>query len=649
MSRRHIRWPTRWLRLISLRWQIILLALAFTLAVGLGNTLRTHLALDALAREQFERRGVATAMALAAQAVDPVLTNDLFGLYELVNDTLVNTSETRYILVLDAAGRVRAHTFGPGIPRGLVEANAVAPEERWHVRRLRTEEGIIVDVAVPLEGGAGTLRLGMSEKAITAAAERYTMELLGLTAISLLPVLALTYVLGRALTRPLLELVEVTRAIGQGDMSRQAPVEGRDEVAQLGAAFNAMTRELARSQEALEASNRALQERNEELAVLYAVATATAYTESVGSLVDAALDKALDVLDLSVGWVLLEAEGASPGLALCASRGLPSDVLGGMDGDLPPECIPNNLSALWDAVVAHGGAPCPWLGKWSDHLPAMYHAAVPLRSRTRVWGIMHLASPDAGCFTRRRLGLLTAIGHQVGTAIENVHLAELQRREVFRRHLLDQVMAAQEEERKRIARELHDELAQSLAVLIRDLEDVAGPTSRDRAGLTERVRETRTLALRILEQTRRLIFDLRPTALDDLGLLPAIRRYAQQRLETAGVQLRMEVSGQVRRLPPQVETAVFRIAQEAITNVVQHAGASRVELKLSFEAEGVSLTVTDDGIGFDSVAVLEAAGSIRGMGLLGMRERAELLGGCLDIESCPGVGTSVHLRIPLTT
>ncbi|RME48299.1 MAG: sensor histidine kinase [Chloroflexi bacterium] len=234
-------------------------------------------------------------------------------------------------------------------------------------------------------------------------------------------------------------------------------------------------------------------------------------------------------------------------------------------------------------------------------------------------------------------------------AIENARLAEAQRRETFRRRLLDQVMAAQEEERKRIARELHDELAQSLTVLIRDLETLTGAAPAGPAGLQEQIRETRALALRILGQTRRLIFDLRPTALDDLGLLPAIRRYAQHRLEPAGIQLHMDVAGEVRRLPPQVETAVFRIAQEAITNVVRHANASQVHVRLCFAPDSVALTVADNGAGFDPDAVLAGPSSTRCMGLLGMRERAELLGGHLDIESQAGAGTTVHLCIPLTT
>jgi len=639
----------RWVRSVSLRLQIILLVLSFTLAIGLGNTLRTRMALNDLGRAQFTRRSVATARALAELATGPLITNDLFGLYELINDTLLNDPDVRYVLVIDARGDVCAHTFGSGVPRGLIAANGVPPGERWHTRRLRTEEGYILDVAVPLMGGeAGMLRLGMSENALTADVQRHTLYLLALTALSLLPVLALTYLLGQALTRPLLELVEVVEATGKGDLSRRAPVAGRDEVAQLGAAFNRMTEELAFSQEALETSNRALQERNEELAALYEIATATAHVSSVDTLVSAALDKALDLMALQVGWVFLEDERSGGNWAVRAMRGLSASAARRLNEHPPPGCdLADRTTTLQEATVAHGGETCPWLESYSDRPGVHCHVAVPLRSRAKVWGTMHLACPDPACFAPAHLSLLTAIGRQIGMAIENVRLAEAQQHEALRRQLLDQVMRAQEDERKRVARELHDELAQNLAVLIRDLERAGGPAPIGKDQLQARIRDTRTLALRILRQTRRLIFDLRPTALDDLGLLPAIRRYSQHHLAAAEIDHRIDVSGEVRRLPSQIETAVFRIAQEAITNVVRHSFASAVHLALRFDARRVALTVVDDGKGFDLRTVLESGEGSGGMGLLGMRERAELLGGQLEIKTGPGEGTTVHVEIPI--
>lgn len=638
----------RWFRLISLRLQIILLVLSFTLAVGLGNAFRAHLALDDLAQEQFERRSVATALALAAQATDLTLTNDLFALYELLNNTLVNTSDVRYIMVLGAAGEVRAHTFGPGLPRGLVEANAVPTGQAWQTRRLNTEEGYVLDVAVPLlEGHEGALRLGMSEQAITATVNRHTTHLLGLTLLSLIPVLAVTYLLGRALTQPLLKLVEVTQAIGRGELNRQAPVAGRDEVAQLGLSFNAMTQALRRSQADLTESNQALQDRNEELAALYAVATATAQADTVNRLAEAALDKALEVMALKIGWVFLVEEAGGGSLSLQVTRGLPPDAAQKIVASLSPHCLPDAVTELQEAGVAHEGQLCPCLEKCDETIQATCHAAVPLRSPTQLWGTMHLACPDPACFTPSHLRLLTAIGRQVGLAIENAHLAEGQRRELFRRRRLDQVLAAQEEERKRIARELHDELAQNLTVLIRDLESVSEPDPTNQTRLQARVRDTRTLAQRLLDQTRRLIFDLRPAALDDLGLLPALRHYAQRQLDLAHLQLRLEVLGQPRRLPSQVETSVFRIAQEAITNVVRHAQASEVQLSLNFTPQHLALTVADNGCGFDPDSILKAGNDVQHIGLMGIRERAELLGGRLEINTRPGAGTTVRVEIPV--
>jgi len=639
----------RWFRFVSLRLQIILLVLSFTLAVGLGNAWRAHLALDDLAREQFERRGVATALALATQSTDLLLTNDLFGLFELLNNTLVNTPDVRYIMVLDGDGAVRAHTFGPGVPRGLAEANSVAPSQAWHVRRLNTDEGPVIDVAAPLpEGQPGLLRLGMSEQAITATVDRHTWQLVGLMALSLLPVLVVTYLLGRMLTTPLLKLVDAANAIRRGELTRQVPVAGRDEVAQLSHAFNEMTQALAQSQTALQTSNQALQTRNQELAALYAVATAIAQADTIDSLIEAALAKSLEVMGLSAGWVFLFQNDSGGPPTLRVTRGLPDAVTRQLADSLPPCCLPDPTAPpLQEAIIAHRGQPCPCLSTTkTPHLAC--HATVPLKSRRQVWGAMHLACTDPGCFTPAQLRLLTAIGGQIGMAVDNAHLAETQRRQSIRRLLLDSVLKAQEEERKRIARELHDELAQNLAVLIRDLEDVTAPSETPgMSRLQGRIRDTRTLARRILEQTRRLIFDLRPSALDDLGLLPALRHYAQHHLEAARINVQITVSGAKRRLPPEIETALFRIAQEAITNVVRHANATQVQLDICFETNQITLAVADNGIGFNPNAPPQAAGDNPRVGLLGMRERAELLGGTLKITGQPGVGVSVQAKIPL--
>lgn len=232
------------------------------------------------------------------------------------------------------------------------------------------------------------------------------------------------------------------------------------------------------------------------------------------------------------------------------------------------------------------------------------------------------------------------------TAELQVLYEELQEKEALREQLLKQVINAQEEERKRVARELHDELAQTLTGLLMSLdtaEDVLGPE----LGVVQgQLSHTRDITQRALEQTRGLILDLRPTMLDDLGLLPAIRWYVESHLEAAGILVTVRTEGEQRRLSPQTETALFRITQEAINNVVKHAQANRVNIALTWKPDEVIVRIVDNGRGFEPDAMVDRRDEARGMGLLGMKERASLLGGQLDIVSELGQGTLVVARLP---
>ncbi len=203
------------------------------------------------------------------------------------------------------------------------------------------------------------------------------------------------------------------------------------------------------------------------------------------------------------------------------------------------------------------------------------------------------------------------------------------------RHLLGKVITAQEHERRRVARELHDETSQGLAALLLKL--------RSRPGLGD---ET-ALALSTLDAVHRLIADLRPSVLDDLGLTSAIAWCADRHLRSNGVAVRCEFTGLDRRLPPEHETAVFRVVQEAISNIARHARAEAVLIQGSIRGHALSIEVEDDGEGFDDRAFTTPDRAGRGWGLLGMRERVEMLGGRLEIDSAPGKGTHLELTVPL--
>ncbi len=221
--------------------------------------------------------------------------------------------------------------------------------------------------------------------------------------------------------------------------------------------------------------------------------------------------------------------------------------------------------------------------------------------------------------------------------------AELRERETELARLYEKVLTAQEDERKRIARELHDETSQSLAVLVMGLD---GAAAAIRAGQTPRLDEVKALAVRTIEEIHRLILDLRPSVLDDLGLLSAIRWYGERYLQPRGISVRCEFERLERRLPPAFEIAVFRVCQEAMTNIARHAEAETVLVQARAEGSALVIEIEDDGKGFDLAEIARRPGRPH-FGLLGIRERVELLGGKLIIDSAPGRGTRLHIEVPL--
>ncbi len=209
-----------------------------------------------------------------------------------------------------------------------------------------------------------------------------------------------------------------------------------------------------------------------------------------------------------------------------------------------------------------------------------------------------------------------------------------------------QIINAQEQERKRIARELHDETSQVLTSLLISLavleKSIATQEARDR------IADTRRLAHQTLRAIRNLSIDLRPSALDDLGLLPALRWYVKEYQQKCSIEVEFLATGFKDRLPAEMETALYRIVQESLTNTARHANARKVRVTLKEDAEAVYATITDDGRGFDVEAVLKTPAQELGLGLglAGMHERAVLLDGSLTIKSSPGHGTTVAVHIP---
>jgi two-component system, NarL family, sensor histidine kinase UhpB len=205
-------------------------------------------------------------------------------------------------------------------------------------------------------------------------------------------------------------------------------------------------------------------------------------------------------------------------------------------------------------------------------------------------------------------------------------------------------MRAQEEERRRLARDLHDEVNQALTAILLRLEALAQDTPPERAG---EVAELKRLVNQAMDELLTLARQLRPSALDDHGLLPAVEAQLKRFSARTGIEVRLRTEGDPNELPEVMQTAIYRVAQEALANVARHAGATVVEVDLEEADGGAELRLRDDGAGFDAGAIPRAGsqGPGAGLGLGGMAERARLVGGELDVRSAPGGGTSVTLRV----
>jgi len=245
---------------------------------------------------------------------------------------------------------------------------------------------------------------------------------------------------------------------------------------------------------------------------------------------------------------------------------------------------------------------------------------------------------------RRAEGMVERVNVVVKMLKGNAEVITGQIEDAFKKQQLGiWIVQAQEEERRKIARELHDGPAQSLANLVMRLSLIERLWEQDQEWVKREVAALTGMVRENISEVRRVIFDLRPMALDDLGLVPAMKRYLADYQDKHGVEVHFLFFGEERRLPLPVEVALFRLTQEALSNVKKHAEVNEAQVKLEIAPRLVTVVIKDDGRGFD---VIKASGKGR-YGLMGMRERVELFGGDLKIKSRLGHGTQVIVSIPV--
>ncbi len=373
-----------------------------------------------------------------------------------------------------------------------------------------------------------------------------------------------------------------------------------------------------------------LQRRNAELSIINSMAQALNRSVDLEQALHAILAQVADLLDLQTGWVWLLREDDNQSY-LAAAQNLPPALA------LQPHKMEGScycLDTYRDGDLAGAAnvnvVTCSRLKNLVDGTDGLrYHASIPLYAHGKKLGVLNVASTDWRQLSSDDLQLLHTIGDMLSIAVERARLFERSA----------QVGAV--EERNRLAREIHDTLAQGLTAVSLQLEsaDALLEAEADPTRIRKMVQQALALTRANLEEARRSVLDLRAAPLAGRTLVEALVLLAEE----ASLPIDLLVTGGNQPLPPRVETGLYRIAQEAINNACQHAQASQITVKLVATPQLVTLTVEDDGRGFD----LNEGASGR-FGLVGLNERVRLLNGRFHIESSPGQGTRVEAELPLS-
>jgi len=394
----------------------------------------------------------------------------------------------------------------------------------------------------------------------------------------------------------------------------------------------------------------ALRQRAGDLAALYEASQSLLGYLDTETIIESVCRLAVDRFGLKMAWVGLVVEGSfdvRPALACGFEEGYLDSIQVTWD-DSPTGRGPTGTAIrTGQATVMNQIESDPTYAPWREAAKARGYsssAALPLWYGEQILGALNVYSAETAHFTDERVQVLQSFANQAAVAIQNARLFEevhagRERLQTLSRQLIE----VQEAERRHIARELHDEVGQALTGL-KLLLDMSTRVAADE--VTANLGEAQVLVNELMALVRELSLDLRPAMLDDLGLLPTLIWHFDRYTAQTHVRVTFKHTGlEGRRFAPEVETAAYRIVQEALTNVARHAGVSELTVRLWTDQDTLSVQIEDRGTGFDPEAALAAADTT---GLAGMHERVVLLGGQLTVESASGAGTCVMAELPLS-
>ncbi len=379
-----------------------------------------------------------------------------------------------------------------------------------------------------------------------------------------------------------------------------------------------------------------LQRRNRELSILNSITAALNREVDLSQALNAALGQIAELLELQTGWVWLIHQDTGQSY-LATARNLPpglADNPESMEGAC--YCLDTYKEGDLEGAANVNVVTCSRLRDLvSGTNDLRYHASIPLYTRTREkLGVLNVASTDWRELSPDDLRLLHTVGDVLGIAIERARLFDQS----------SQVGAL--DERNRLAREIHDTLAQGLAAIALRLEaaELYLNADSDSSRVREAVHQALTITQDNLEEARRSVLDLRAAPLEGRTLIEALAALKDDLAASGGLEIALESVGAARPLTPRIEAGLFRIAQEALTNIVTHSGAHKVRMRLVSTPNEVRLEVEDDGVGFEPSEI-----PTERYGLAGINERANLLKGSMTLQSSPDFGTRIEIIVPLTT
>ncbi len=396
-------------------------------------------------------------------------------------------------------------------------------------------------------------------------------------------------------------------------------------------------------------------ENNEKaLSTINAVCLIASQSLDLKNILDTTVERVRDAMDLDVALAFLINERTQE-LELISYRGVSEEFIQGLKGLKVGEGFNGTVAKTGEPLLVSNASSDPRLTREVVKQEGILtQLVIPFKSKEKVVGTLSVAGHYTRVFKEEEIDLLTTIGRQIGVAIENSRLYEQERHHAeeqeelqeILRYYLRQVTRAQEEERQRIAQELHDDTVQDLVLLLHNIDRFSATSDFLPPQEIIFLEELRQRIHVISDEVRRFTQDLRPSILDDLGLLPALEWLAQDVGKHFEIKVDFTSVGKERSFDAETRLTIFRMVQEALRNVWKHSGASEAQIKVEFSNDKTTFTVTDNGKGFvvpERVENLAPAGKL---GLVGMQERAQLIGARLQVQSQPGKGTSVTIELP---